>query len=141
MAKSFKILEIIFKHPERGNDIPLCRVFFCFFLQSFFFFVSSQSTFNALVERVISANMPIDQFCTTKVWYHHYQLFCGRYWPDDIVAKDIAIGREVRGSIPRLVKSDTCRQRLITAAMFFRSCVAQARSPVDGFRHSLHASS
>ena len=32
------------------------------------------------------------------------------------------------------------RQRLVTAAMIFRSCVVQALNRGDGYRHSLHAS-
>ena len=35
---------------------------------------------------------------------------------------------EVWDSIPGPVKSALCRQRLVTAAMFLRSCVAQALS-------------
>ena len=51
-----------------------------------------------------------------------------------------AIGAEVWGSSPKPVKSAQCRQRLATAATFFRSCVAQALSSGDGPRQSLHAS-
>ena len=57
------------------------------------------------------------------------------------VAKRTLSVREVWGSIPGPVKSAQCRQRLATAAMFVRSCVAQALSRGgDGPRHSLHAS-
>ena len=56
------------------------------------------------------------------------------------VAKRTLSLREVRGSIPRPVKLTQCRQRLATAATFFRSCVARALSRGDGPRNSLHAS-
>ena len=45
--------------------------------------------------------------------------------------------RKVWGSIPRPVKSDTCSQRLATAATFFWTCVAQALSRGVGPRQSL----
>ena len=48
--------------------------------------------------------------------------------------------RKVWGSITGPVKSTQCRQRLTTAAMFLRSCVAQPLSRGDGPRNSLHAS-
>ena len=48
--------------------------------------------------------------------------------------------REVWGSIPGLVKSTLCRQRLATTVTFLRSCVALALSRGDGPRHLLHAS-
>ena len=38
----------------------------------------------------------------------------------------------ILGSIPGPVKSTQCRQRLATAAMFFRSCVAHALNRGDG---------
>ena len=49
-----------------------------------------------------------------------------------------AIGAGGLSSNPGSVKSAQCRQRLATAAMFLRSCVAQALSHGDGPRHSLH---
>ena len=40
---------------------------------------------------------------------------------------------------PGRLNRTQCRQRLATAAMFLRSCVAQTLSRGDGPRHSLHA--
>ena len=45
---------------------------------------------------------------------------------------------EVR--FPGPLNRTQCHHRLATAAMFLRSCVAQALSRGDGPRHSLHAS-
>ena len=56
------------------------------------------------------------------------------------VAKRTLSVREVWGSIPGLVKSAQCRQRLAIIATFLRSCVALALSRGDGPRHLLHAS-
>ena len=47
--------------------------------------------------------------------------------------------REVWSSILGWSSRIQCRQRLATAAVFLRSCVAQLLSRGDGFRHSLHA--
>ena len=60
--------------------------------------------------------------------------------PVSSVAKRTLSQQEVWDSTPRSVKSAQCRQRLATAAMFLRSCVAQALSRGDKPRHSLHAS-
>ena len=46
--------------------------------------------------------------------------------------------REVGGSIPGPIKSAQFRQRLVTVATFYWSCVAQALSSGYGPRHSLH---
>ena len=47
-----------------------------------------------------------------------------KYRPVSSVAKRTLLEWEVRGSTPRPVKSAQCRQRLATATMFLRSCVA-----------------
>ena len=47
--------------------------------------------------------------------------------------------REVSGSVTDRLNWTPCRQQLATAAMFLRSCVAQALSRQDRFRHLLHA--
>ena len=60
--------------------------------------------------------------------------------PVSLVAKHTLSEREVRGWTTRPVKSAQCRQLLATAAMFLRSCVAQALSRGDEPRHLLHAS-
>ena len=57
-----------------------------------------------------------------------------------LVAKRMLSVPEVWGSIPGPVKLAQCRQRLATAAMFLRSCGAQALRRGDGPRHPLHAS-
>ena len=56
------------------------------------------------------------------------------------VAKRTQSVREVWDSIPGPVKSAQCRQRLVSAATFLRSCVAQELSRGDGPHHSLPAS-
>ena len=56
------------------------------------------------------------------------------------VVEHIAISAGGVGSIPEPVKSTQCRGRLATAAMFLRSCVAQALNRGDGSRYSLHTS-
>ena len=51
-----------------------------------------------------------------------------------------AIGKGGLGFDSRADQFVHCHQRLATAAMFFRICVAQALSPGDEPRQSLHAS-
>ena len=60
--------------------------------------------------------------------------------PVSLVVKDIAVGRggpEFDSPAGQIVQ---CRQRFPTAALFLRSCVAQALSDGEGPRNSLHAS-
>ena len=56
------------------------------------------------------------------------------------MVKDIAKKREEWGLIPGRVESTKGRQRLATAAIFLRSCVAKVLSEGEEPRHSLHAS-
>ena len=72
------------------------------------------------------------------VFLYIYKFYNNR--PVSSVAKRTLSEREVWGSTPRPVKSAQCRQRLATAAMFPRSCVAQALSRGDESRYTLHAS-
>ena len=57
--------------------------------------------------------------------------------PVDVVVEDVFV--IVWGSIPGSVKSDTGRQRLATAAMFFWRCVPLTPNCGGGPRHSLHS--
>ena len=55
-------------------------------------------------------------------------------------AKNIAFGAAGYRRDSPAGRIAQCRQRLATAAVFFRSCVAQALSHGNRPRHSLHAS-